>query len=174
MTYFTTRHISAVAMCAAYWAILNNTLSPILFRATRLPFLCDLLAFTTLILVGWWTRKFGIISLTGLLVTGLTFMLQPNAYQMIGFAFASILFDLLIKGIGYSNSFDKPASSALILLSFSTICAFMAGLIIGATMFITILDILVWAGLHAIGGIIGGAIGLILVNTLKTRITIPN
>jgi len=176
VTYLNTRHIAAIAMCAAYWAILNNTLSPILFRLTGTPFLCDLLAFTTLILVGWWTRKFGVISLTGLLVTGLTFMLQPNASQMIGFTVASILFDIMTKIIGYSNSFDKPASSTLILLSFSTICALTAGLIIGSLFmtFPTIWNILVWGGLHAIGGLIGGIIGLILVSALKTRITIPS
>jgi len=141
-----------------------------------MPFLCDLLAFTTLILVGWWTRKFGVISLTGLLVTGLTFMLQPNAFQMIGFAFASVLFDIMIKIIGYRNSFDKFASSTLILLSFSTVCALIAGLIIGSIVMrvTTILGILTFAGLHAIGGLIGGIIGLILVTALKTRITIPS
>jgi len=175
VTYLNTRHIAAIALCAAYWAILNNTLSPILFRLTGMPFVCDLLAFTTLILVGWWTRKFGIMSLTGLLVTGLTFMLQPNAFQMIGFVVASIFFDIIIRAIGYSNSFDKLGSSTLILLSFSTICAFIAGLIIGSLfmVFPTAWHVLGWGGLHAIGGFIGGIIGLILVNALRTRITVP-
>jgi len=176
MTYFNTRHIEAVAMCAAYWAILNNTLSPAFWRLTHMPFLCDLFAFTTLILVGWWARKFGVMSLAGLLVTGLTFMLQPDAFQMIGFIVASILFDILTKIIGYNNSFDKPASSTLILLSSSTICAFIAGLIIGSIVMgiATFWGILILAGLHATGGLIGGIIGLILVNALKTRISLPN
>jgi len=176
MAYFNTRHIAAVALCAAYWAILNNTLSPILFRLTGMPFLCDLFAFTTLILVGWWTRKFGVISLTGLLVTGLTFMLQPNAFQMIGFIAASVVFDVTTRIIGYSKSFDKPISSTLVLLYLSTLYAFMAGLII-RSMFMpspTIYAVLVWGGMHAIGGSIGGIIGVILISTLRTRITIPN
>jgi len=177
MTYLTTRHITAIAMCAAYWAILNNSLSPLFFRLTGMPFICDLLAFTTLILVGWWTRKFGIISLTGLLVTGITFMLQPNATQMIGFAFASILFDIMTKLLGYHNSFDKQAFSTLILLSLSTICALIAGLIIGS-FFVkpnpAIWFVLGWGGLHAIGGFIGGFVGLILISALKTRITLPS
>ena len=177
MTYLNTRHIAAIALCAAYWAILNNTLSPILFRLTGTPFVCDLLAFTTLILVGWWTRKLGIMSLTGLLVTGIAFMLQPNATQMIGFVFASILFDIMTKLVGYNNSFDKPSSSTLLLLSLSTICALIAGLIIGSV-FIkpnpAIWFILGWGGLHAVGGFIGGIVGLILVNALRTRITVPS
>jgi hypothetical protein len=140
-----------------------------------MPFLCDLLAFATLILVGWWTRKFGIISLTGLLVTGLTFMLQPNAFQMIGFAVASILFDIMTKIVGYSNSFDKLTSGTLILLSSSAMCALIAGLLIGSLFmtFPTVWHILGFAGLHAIGGLIGGIIGLVLINALRTRITIP-
>jgi len=175
MTYLNTRHIAAIAMCAAYWAILNNTLSPILFRLTRSPFLCDLLAFTTLILVGWWTRKFGVMSLTGFLVTGITFMFQPTAFQMVGFLVVSILFDIMIKVIGYGNSFDKTASSIIILLSFSTICALIAGLIIGSVFmtFQTISEILIWGALHATGGFLGGILGLILITALKTRITVP-
>jgi len=162
-------------MCAAYWAILN-TLSPNIIKLTGLPFFCDFLAFTTLILVGWWTRKFGAMSLTGLLVTGLTFMLVPNAFQMIGFVVASILFDIMTRFIGYSNSFDKLVSSTFVLLSFSAICASIAGLIIGSIVMKlpTLWNILGWGGLHAIGGFMGGILGLILVNALRTRITIPS
>jgi hypothetical protein len=82
----------------------------------------------------------------------------------------------MIKVMGYSNSFDRLASMALILLSFSTICALIAGLIIGSIVLKSsaALDVLIFAGLHATGGLIGGIIGLILVNALKTRITVPN
>jgi hypothetical protein len=95
---------------------------------------------------------------------------------MIGFVVACILFDIMIKLIGYGNSFDKLASSTLILLPFSTICALIAGLIIGSIVMIlpTILGILTFAGLHAIGGLMGGIVGLILVNALRTRVTIPS
>lgn len=176
MTYFTTRQVAAIAMCAAYWAIFNNTLSPILFRLSGMPFLCDFLAFTTLVLVGWWTRKFGVMSLTGLLVTGLTFMLQPNAFQMIGFLIVSILFDIATKIMGYNNSFNRIAPSTLILISLSTIFAFIAGLIIGSIFMNlpTMGAVLTWGGLHAIGGFIGSVTGLVIMNLLRSRITIPN
>jgi len=175
MTYLNTRDVTAVALCAAYWAILNNSLSPIFWRLTHMPFLCDLLAFITLILVGWWARKFGAVTLTGLLVTGLTFMLQPNAFQMFGFIVASILFDVTTRLVGYDNCFNKPLTSALSLVSFSTICAWIAGLIIGSLVMKLepILAVLTFSGLHAVGGFIGGVIGLILVNALNARITIP-
>jgi len=175
MTYLNTRDISAVALCAAYWAILNNSLAPIFWRLTRMPFLCDLLAFTTLILVGWWARKFGVVTLTGLLVTGLTFMLQPNAFQMFGFIVASILFDVVTRLVGYGNCFNKPLISALSLISFSTVCAWIAGLVIGSLVMKLepILAFFTFSGLHAVGGFIGGVIGFVLVNGLNARITIP-
>lgn len=175
MTYLNTRDVTAVALCAAYWAILNNSLAPIFWYYTRMPFLCDFLAFTTLILVGWWAGKFGVITLTGLLVTGITFMLQPTAFQMLGFMVSSILFDVATRLVGYGNCFNKPLISALSLVSFSTMCAWIAGLVIGGIVMKLqpILAIFTFSGLHAIGGFIGGVIGLILVNGLKARITIP-
>jgi len=140
-----------------------------------MPFLCDLLAFTTLILVGWWARKFGVVTLTGLLVTGLTFMLQPNAFQMFGFIVASILFDVVTRLVGYGNCFNKPLISALSLISFSTVCAWIAGLVIGSLVMKLepILAFFTFSGLHAVGGFIGGVIGFVLVNGLNARITIP-
>ena len=140
-----------------------------------MPFLCDFLAFTTLILVGWWAGKFGVVTLTGLLVTGLTFMLQPNAFQMFGFIVASILFDVATRIVGYGNCFNKPLISALSLLSLSTMCGWIAGLVIGGIVMKLepMLAIFTFSGLHAVGGFIGGVIGLVLVNALKARITIP-
>ncbi|MCK4320384.1 hypothetical protein KAW11_02110 [Candidatus Bathyarchaeota archaeon] len=175
MAYFNTRDITAIIMCAALWAVLNNTLSPVFWRMTHMPFLCDFLAFTSLILVAWWTRKFGAISLTGFIVTLLTFALRGGSH-MLGFMAASILFDILTRTIGYSNCFEKPLSSTISMISFSTICAGTAGLIIG-TVFMNlnpIWTVITFAANHAIGGIIGGIFGLILVNALKTRITIPS
>ena len=68
-TYLNTRDITAIVMCGALWAVLNNTFAPIFWQLTHMPFLCDFLAFTSLILVTWWTRKFGAASLTGIIVT---------------------------------------------------------------------------------------------------------
>jgi hypothetical protein len=173
MAYFNTRDIVAIIMCAALWAVLNNTLSPIFWQMTHMPFLCDFLAFTSLILVAWWTRKFGAVSLTGLIVTILT--LQGGSH-MLGFMAASILFDILTRTIGYSNCFEKPLPSTISMIAFSTICAGAAGLIIG-TVFMNlnpIWTVIAFASTHAVGGIFGGIFGLILVNALQTRITIPS
>ena len=112
MAYFNTRDVTAIVMCAALWAVLNNTFAPIFWQMTHMPFLCDFLAFTSLILVAWWTRKFGAVSLTGLIVTMLTLALRSGSH-IFGFMAASILFDVLVRIIGYGNCFEKPLPSAV-------------------------------------------------------------
>jgi len=173
MTYFNARDIGAIVMSASIWGVLNNTLSPIVWQMTRLPFACDLLGFVSLILVAWWARRFGAASLTGLLVTALTLVFRPDAFFMFGFAAASILFDILTRGVGYNNCFDKPLPSILILISFSTVCAGVAGLIIGSFFMEIRIALEVFTGLHAVGGFIGGAIGLVLVRALMARGVTP-
>ena len=174
MTYFSTRDIIAIVMCASIWGVLNNTLAPIVWQMTHMPFTCDLLGFISLILATWWARRFGAASLTGILVTGLTFALRPNAFHMFGFVTASILFDILTGLVGYNNCFDKPLLSIIILISFSTICAGVAGLIIGSFFLEIRIALEVFTGLHAIGGFIGGVVGLTLVRALMARKVMPS
>jgi len=174
MTYFNTRDIVAIVMSASIWGVLNNTLAPIIWQMTRLPFTCDLLGFISLILVTWWSRRFGAASLTGLLVTGLTLALRPNAFHMFGFVTASILFDSLTRLVGYNNCFDKPLPSILILVSFSTICAGVAGLIIGSFFLEIRIALEVFIGLHAVGGFIGGVVSVMLVRALMARKVMPS
>ena len=173
MPYFGTKDIVAIVICAVLWTALNSTLAPVFFAATHLPFLCDFLAFVSLILVVWWTRKFGAASFTGLIVAGLSLAFRPGATQMIGFAVASIAFDILTRIVGYRNCLDKPLSAVVGLTSFSTICAGLAGSIIGSFFMNPRQPITIFAGLHAVGGFIGGVIGLILMGALKTRISTP-
>ena len=175
MPYFNTRDITAIVMCGALWAVLNNTFAPIFWQLTHMPFLCDFLAFTSLILVVWWTRKFGAASLTGLIVTVLTLALR-SGFHMLSFMAASILFDVLTRLIGYDNCFERPLPSAISMVSFSIACAGVAGLIIGSVFMSLnpIWAVIAFAAKHAVGGVIGGIFGLILVNALKVRITIPS
>ena len=175
MAYFNTRDIAAIVMCAALWAVLNNTFAPIFWQMTHMPFLCDFLAFTSLILVAWWTRKFGAVSLTGLIVMMLTLALRSGSH-MLGFLAASILFDVLTRIIGYNNCFEKPLPSTISMVSFSTLCAGVAGLIIGSVFMSLnpIWTVIAFAAKHAVGGVLGGIFGLILVNALKARIAIPS
>jgi len=175
MAYLTSRDLIAVAACAASWAILNALIAPIFWQVTHMPFFCDLLAFVSLTLAVWWTRKFGAVTLTGLIVAGLTLMLRPTAFHIFAFAAASFLFDLLTRAAGYRNCLDRRVSSVVCIVLFSMISAAVAGAIIGS-LFMTLSTleaILTFAALHSIGGVIGGALGVLTVRALAARGLIP-
>ncbi len=175
MTQSTTRLVSAVAACAAFWAVLNALISPVFWQLTHMPFLCDFLAFTSLTLVVWWTRKLGSAMMTGVIVTILTFTVQPGSFQMLGFVIASFAFDLLTRAAGYGRLFDKSVSGAAFVIVLSTVCAALAGALIGAFMMglTTLPAVLTFAGLHAIGGIAGGAVGVATLRALTARKIAP-
>jgi len=178
MAYFNSRDIAAITLCADIWAVLNAVVSPVFFQLTLLPFMCDLIGFASLILALWWTRKFGTATATGLIVTVLNFAFNPKATFFFGFTAASIVFDILAKLIGYKNCFDKPSITPLSLLVLSIVSAAVAGSIIGLFfMEPQILaargGVIVWAGLHAVGGFIGGAIGSVVVGGLRARGIFP-
>jgi hypothetical protein len=168
--YLKSRDVAAVATCSAFWAVLNTTISPIFFQVTRMPFLCDLLGFISLSLVVWWTRKPGAASLTGFIVAALTLIVRPGAFHMLGFIVASILFDLLTMRVGYDRIFGSYKKYSILII-ISTVCAWVAGLIIGSFFmnFKTIYAILFFSGLHALGGLLGGIVGAILIKALTTR-----
>ncbi len=171
MPYFTTRDLTAVTVCGALWAILNALISPIFWQLTHMPFLCDLLAFISLTLVVWWTRKLGAATLTGMVVAALTLILNPAAFHVFAFVAASILFDVATKGGGYHNCLDKVFVSMAYIIFFSTLSAGFAGAIIGSIFMDigTLTGVLVFAGLHAVGGILGGAIGFTVIRALAAR-----
>jgi hypothetical protein len=95
-----------------------------------LPFLCDLIGFSVLILAAWWIRKFGAITIIGLIATAINFALGGNIF-FIGFTVASIFFDLTARLIGYNNSFKKPAYTTISMMIVSIASAALAGYIIG-------------------------------------------
>ena len=176
--YFNTRDIAAIAICAALWGVLNTLFSPIFFRMFGLPFLCDLIGFSVLILAAWWIRKFGAITIIGLIATAINFALGGNIF-FIGFTAASIFFDLTTRLIGYNNSFKKPAYTTISMMIVSTASAALAGYIIGtffmaAPAMINSGGVLGWAGLHAVGGVIGGVIGTFLIVALTNRNVMAN
>jgi hypothetical protein len=178
MTYFNSRDIAAIAICAALWGVLNTILSPVFFRMFGLPFLCDLIGFSVLILAAWWIRKFGAITMIGLIATAINFALGGNIF-FLGFTAASIFFDLATRLIGYHNSFKTPAFTVVSMMIISIASAALAGYIIG-TFFMAgpalakSGGVIGWAGLHIVGGIIGGVIGTFLIMALNSRKIVPN
>mgnify|MGYP007042364955 CR=1 FL=1 len=179
MVYLNTRHIAAIAMCAALWGVVNAYIAPIFWNATHMPFFCDMLGIILLTLILWWTRKLGAATITGIITTIITLILNPYATQSLAFIATSIVFDILTRLIGYQNCLDKPLSSIVSLLFISVVSTAVAGVIIGnlfmnpnllTTMFG---GVTFFAALHAVGGVIGSTIGLVLVRALSTRITTP-
>jgi len=146
MAKFTSRDIAAIAICGALWAVLGATIGPIFWSLTHLPFLCDMIGATVLILALWWIRKLGAITATGIIATILTLIIRPQSVHFLGFTAASVVFDILARGVGYRNSLDRPlmSTASLILI------------------------------LHAIGGLIGSVIGVALIRALSTRIVLPH
>ena len=92
-----------------------------------------------------------------------------------GFAVAAIFFDLVVAAIGYRRAFRTPTKTVASMMPVSVASAGIAGAIIAA-IFMTGVPLLAkwggiagWAGLHVIGGVIGGFIGVTLVLALKER-----
>ena len=174
MPYFGTRDIAGIAIFAALWGVLNVTLSPLFFQLFHLPFLCDLIGFASITLAVWWVRKMGTATLVGIIATIINFMFRPTAMHFLGFMAASVVFDVLSFASGYERLFKRRAFGSAILIVISIVSAAAAGLIIGSFFMAPMAlqrwgGVLGWAGLHAVGGVIGGAVGVSLMNALSIR-----
>jgi hypothetical protein len=139
-----------------------------------MPFLCDLIGFSALTLAAWWIRKLGAITVIGLIATAINFIIIPGGFQFIGFMGASIFFDLTTTGLRHMNPFRKVEYTFASLLLISIASAAVAGYIIGVFFMAGSAlakwgGALGWAGLHSIGGIIGGSIGAFLISALNSR-----
>ncbi len=174
MPYFGTRDLAGIAIFAALWGVLNATISPVFFRLFHLPFLCDLIGFAAQILAVWWVRKFGTATFVGFVATVVNFMFRPDAVHFLGFTAASILFDVITSLTGHKRLFGNRLAGSVVLFALSVFSAAVAGLIIGVFFMEPAPlqrwgGILAWSGLHAVGGIIGGVVGVVLMNALIAR-----
>jgi hypothetical protein len=174
LSHFGPRELAGIILFAALWGILNVTISPAFFQVFHLPFACDLIGFSALILVVWWTKKIGAASFVGFIALIINLLIRPTALQFFGFFAASIVFDVFTFVLGYRRIFSKRLLGAIILFTVSVISAAVAGGMIGLFFLPPLVlaswgGLLGWAGLHAFGGIIGGIIGLVLMNALSVR-----
>ena len=174
MTFLNSRIVAAIALSSSAWAIINAYMGPIFWAATSLPFLCDILGFSSLTLVAWWTKRFGAVTLTGLVATLINFLVGGNVF-FLGFTAASIVFDVMTRAAGYNNLFSRPYVSQGLMIFLAAASASVAGFII-APVFMSmqvISGIVTFAGLHAVGGVLGGLAGVSLVKALKVRRVLP-
>ena len=172
MAYFNSLDMSAIAICGALWGVLNILFAPFFFSATGMPFLCDLIGFAVLIVGAWWIRKPGFLTIVGLIATIINLILGAGI-QFLGFLAASAFFDVALTVIGYGRVFKKSAFTAVSMMIVTTVSAAVAGTVIGALFMsgaaLSQWGVVGWAGLHVIGGVIGGFIGISLVLALKKR-----
>ena len=131
MAYFKTVDVAAIAICGALWGVLNLLFAPPFFRATGMPFLCDLIGFAVLVLGAWWIRKPGFLTFVGLIATIINLALGTGM-QFLGFLAASAFFDVAVAAIGYGRAFKKPSYTAVSMMILAIASAAVAGAIIGA------------------------------------------
>jgi hypothetical protein len=174
MAFFNSRDIAAIALLSSLWGVLSSVFSPIVFRLFNLPILCDMIGFAVLSLTVWWVRKLGAATLVGLIATVINFIFNPADLFFLGFTAASIVFDILAWLARYNVYFKRSNLTAIVLFFTSILSAAVAGFVIG-TYFMAAPALASWGGvvgwvmLHAVGGTIGGFIGVLLVMGLVVR-----
>lgn len=174
MPYYNSRELAGIALFSALWGVLNSIFSPIVFKMFGLPILCDMIGFALLSLTVWWVRKLGAATSVGLISTVINFIFNPGGVFFLGFTAASIVFDIVTWLARYDVYFRKTSLTAISLFSISVLSAAVAGLIIGtyfmaAPALVSWGGVLGWVGLHAVGGVIGGFVGIVLVVGLVAR-----
>jgi hypothetical protein len=174
MTYFNSRELAAVALFSSLWGVLNSIFSPIVFRMFELPILCDMIGFAALGLTFWWVQKFGAVTVVGVVATIINFLLNPGGVFFLGFTVASFSFDIIASLVVTKRMFNRRSAIAILLVSISVLSATVAGLIIGnyfmaAQALVAWGGVSGWAALHALGGLIGGIIGVSILAGLSTR-----
>ena len=174
MAYFNSREIATIALLASLWGVINSTIAPTFFQTFGIPILCDMIGFAVLIIAAWRIGRFGSVSAVGAIATIVNFFFNPGGLHFLGFTVASVLFDILCTTIGYKRCFYNNTSMVFSMMTFSIISAALAGAIIGtffmaAPALVKWGGVLGWAGIHAVGGVIGGVFGTVLVASIKSR-----
>jgi hypothetical protein len=169
--YFKTIDMATIILFSPLYAILNLYIGPLGFALLKLPVLCDVAVFFTLLLVVWLSAKFGSASIVGLIGSLIVLSLRPSPH-IIGFAAASVLFDILMAVNRHKISLNtySMASAAIV----TAISAYFAGALIGAFFMEKPLSsatlqwaLTLWGGWHLIGGIASLAIAFPIMAILE-------
>jgi len=165
--------ISVAAIFGALWGVINYLIAPVFFRATRLPFFCDIVGLLALFSAIWVARKFGTGILVGITATVVTLVLRPGAFYFIGFTIASVFIDVLTYIVKYKRVFGSQLYIFVPIIG--VVSAFIAGIIIGAFfMGYTTIEAVIWWGiLHGVGGLLASIIIVPVIKGLEKRIGPP-
>ena len=175
LMYFNTRQLSAISISAVLWAVINALVGPMFWNMTHLPVLCDMLGVATLSLILWWTRKPGASVMVGAIATLVTFMVSPGSVQFLGFTVACIVFEVFTLILGYERVLGNNLLGWGLLLFASFISTVAAGVVIGiffmnpGFLASAFGGLAFFAGLHGLGGVIGGVLGVVIVKSLMSR-----
>ncbi len=176
--YFNTKEISTIAISATLWAVINAIIGPAFWNMTHLPILCDMLGIATLSLTVWWVRKPGSAVMVGLIATIISFIMNPGGVQFLGFTGASFVFEAFTLVLGYDRILNSNVTGRSLLLLSSFTSTTVAGVIIGtffmAPAFLSSAfgGVAFFAALHGAGGLVGGVIGVIIVEGLEKRLVV--
>lgn len=169
--YLSTRYLILIGILSALWITLQLTIGPLGFELLRLPVLCDVAAYSTLILAVWILGRFGGASLVGIIGSTVILFLRPGAFQILGFAASAVLFDALCLTIRH-KVFTRTVN--IVVVSVVTIVsAYFAGAVIGLVFMANLpywsvsWALTYWAGLHALGGLLSLLITLPVVGALE-------
>jgi hypothetical protein len=164
--HFTTVDIALVSVFCAFWVVLNLTVAPISFRLIGLPIIHDLITFFTFLIVTWATGKFGTTSFVGV-VGAIIVSLIGGPPPVIGFAVASVLFDILM--IANRHKINMKIYNTATTAVATMVSAYFAGVLIGVLFMSRSLDwaLTFWGVWHLIGGIISIAITLPVIGILE-------
>ncbi len=165
-TYFATIDLAYISIFSALWIILNYTIAPLSFTLTRLPVIHNFVAFFIVLLVTWVTGKFGAAAFVGV-VGSIIVLLIGGPLPVVGFAAATVLFDLLM---GLSRHRISTKVRSIIVTVVATItAAYFAGVVNG----ILILNLplqfaaTVFGGWNLVGGMVSVAVTLPIISTLE-------
>lgn len=163
---FSAVDIALISVFSALWVALNLTVAPISFRLLGLPVAHNVIIYLTLLLVTWATGKYGAASVVGIIGSTIV-LLSGGPLPILGFAAASILFDVILVACHHKLNI-KPYNLSIAALS-TILSAYFAGLINGlfilnqSVQFATT----IWGGWSIAGGVISLAITLPIIAAIE-------
>ncbi len=160
------KNIALISIFSALWIVLNLTVARIAFQLLRLPLVHSIIVFLILLLIVWVTNQYGISSFVGI-IGSIIVLLAGGPLPVIGFAFASLLFDALLL-VNHHKLNLKPLSIAVTILA-AAVSSYFAGVLNGVFILNQqlIFAVTFWAGWTIVGGIIGVAVALPIIGVLE-------
>ncbi|MHA1596651.1 MAG: hypothetical protein ACTSYT_03905 [Candidatus Asgardarchaeia archaeon] len=162
------REVSLIAMFSALWTVLDYVFAPIFWSLTHLPFLCDAITLTMIVLTIWAVRRFGSATLVAIITFILHMMLRPG-YWFASWIATAFIMDALAAAYGYKRTFNMSLGSTVFIVVSFMVSTFVGGFLIGMTMFTTIEGYSTWGIYHSFGGFLASLVSTSIIKGLEMR-----